>query len=144
MAKMRSYNTKGRKLDTAQVQEMYQRLLEGETQGSLAREYGISVIQVGRIARGESRAIETGANDRPVPNHQLQTPQLDVEGFESRIAARVAQTNVAKVIPPAVVIEPPAGETAMERMLREVNERRLKDQRANEQLGELDKGDSER
>jgi hypothetical protein len=84
--KMRQFNTRAQKLSTVQVKELYNRLLEGETQGSLAREYGLSVVQVGRIARGESRAQETGAGGNPVPNHQLSD-----HGFDQ--AASLARLN---------------------------------------------------
>jgi hypothetical protein len=128
---------------------MYQRLLEGETQGSLAREYGISVIQVGRIARGESRAKETGAYDNPVPQHELHVPRLDVDSFESRIAARLNKppTGVSvRAIPPNPMFVKPVEEdtpnmSAMEKLVKEISDKR---DRSNDQLGELDKGDSER
>lgn len=47
-------NTRAGKLTPAIVYELRQRYVEGWTQGRLAREYQISVGQVGRIVRGEA------------------------------------------------------------------------------------------
>lgn len=48
-------NTRSAKLTASQVQEMRSKYAQGGyTQGRLAREYGISVIQAGRILRRES------------------------------------------------------------------------------------------
>ena len=48
-------NTKSAKISALQVMEMRVRYRQqGITQGRLAAEYGLSVIQVGRIVRGES------------------------------------------------------------------------------------------
>ena len=47
-------NNASRKLSGLQVSEIRRRYMEGETQGSLSRDFGVSVGQVGRIVRGES------------------------------------------------------------------------------------------
>jgi uncharacterized protein YjcR len=47
-------NRRGAKLSPGQVLELREAYAAGETQGSLARKYGVSVGQVGRIVRGES------------------------------------------------------------------------------------------
>lgn len=47
-------NTKARKLTAYEVQQIRKAYEAGETQGSLARAYGMSVGQIGRIVRGES------------------------------------------------------------------------------------------
>lgn len=47
-------NTKARKLTAYEVQQIRKAYAEGETQGALARAYGMSVGQIGRIVRGES------------------------------------------------------------------------------------------
>lgn len=91
MSKARQYNTKSAKLSTLQVREMYDRLAAGETQGSLAREYGLSVVQVGRIARGESRAQETGARENVIPNFNLEIRPKDAEASMARFAALIGE-----------------------------------------------------
>lgn len=53
---------KTRKLGLEQVQEMRRLYGEGVTQGALARHFGMSVGQVGRIVRGES--WQEGAGNR--------------------------------------------------------------------------------
>ena len=86
--KMRKYNTKSMKVDSVRVKEMYNRLKAGElSQGDAAREYGLGVIQVGRIARGESRAHETGALEDPVPNFNLQSHPDDIAAGQLRLKA---------------------------------------------------------
>jgi hypothetical protein len=47
-------NNRGAKLTGQQVLALRQLYADGATQGSLARRYGISVNQIGRIVRGES------------------------------------------------------------------------------------------
>ena len=47
-------NNAARKLTAYEVAEMRKSYAEGATQGALARSYGVSVGQVGRIVRGES------------------------------------------------------------------------------------------
>lgn len=47
-------NTAGRKVTSDQVEELRRRYDSGETQAALGRAYGLSVVQVGRIVRGES------------------------------------------------------------------------------------------
>src|SRR5271166_5773964 len=92
MAKMRAYNTKSMKLNTVQVKEMYNRLKNGElTQGAAALEYGLGVIQVGRIARGESRANETGARVNPIPNFNAQQLSGDAEASLAKLRAIMDQ-----------------------------------------------------
>ena len=44
----------GKKLDQLAVDEMREAYQDGESQGSLARRFGVSVGTVGRIVRGES------------------------------------------------------------------------------------------
>ena len=47
-------NTKSAKLTLTKVAEIRERYETGETQGSLARMFGVSIGQIGRIVRGES------------------------------------------------------------------------------------------
>src|SRR5271165_515894 len=86
MPKMRAFNSKAQKLTTGQVREMYAELMEGATQSSCARKWGLSVIQVGRIARGESRASETGANESPVPNFNIEHRPQDIDASAVKFA----------------------------------------------------------
>ncbi len=88
MTRMGRYNTKSAKLNTLQVKEMYNRLKNGElTQGAAALEYGLGVIQVGRIARGESRANETGARSNAIPNFNTQVLPGDADASLARLQA---------------------------------------------------------
>ena len=47
-------NKAGRKLTSEKVAEMRKYYAEGATQGALAKYFGISAVQVGRVVRGES------------------------------------------------------------------------------------------
>ena len=90
---LRKYNTKSAKLSDARTKEMYDRIKSGElTQNAACRLYGLGIVQVGRIARGESRAQETGALEEPVPNFNLQVIQTDVDASIARLNARMGKT----------------------------------------------------
>jgi hypothetical protein len=102
---MRKFNTKAMKLSTSQVRQMYDRLLEGETQGSLAREYGVSVVQVGRIARGESRAMETGAHEKPVPD-RITLREVDYKASAEAALARLVKPEGVKIPPNPMFTKP--------------------------------------
>ena len=56
-----------RKLTRDQVVEIRAHISQGITQGSLARYYGVSVGQIGRIARGESWGEVTHGEAAPSP-----------------------------------------------------------------------------
>jgi hypothetical protein len=147
MAKMRKFNTKSAKLNTPQVQELYARLCEGETQGSLAREYGLSVIQVGRIARGESRAQETGANGAPVPNHNFQATQGEVDASAARVLALLDKpptagkaTSLYEDPPPEDPAERFMDRSALQRLTGDIQAKVEKSPEG--QLDRLEKGDS--
>jgi hypothetical protein len=47
-------NSRAAKVTSTQVYDIRRRYAEGETQASLAREYKLSVNQIGRIVRGEA------------------------------------------------------------------------------------------
>lgn len=47
-------NKAARKLDQLQVQQIRKLYEEGATQGAIARHFGMSTVQIGRIVRGES------------------------------------------------------------------------------------------
>jgi len=140
---MRKYNTKSAKLSTTQVKEMYDRLQSGEiNQGQACRIYGLGIVQVGRIARGESRAQETGAHDRPVPNFTLQVGQADIEASLARLKTRMAAE------PPSLYSSPPptedednaAAERTRERLAEELRPT-FREQQVSDELDKLEKGD---
>lgn len=54
MSKFRKHHTSAAKLDSMRVLAIRQKYEEGWSQGRLAREYGVSVGQIGRIVRGEA------------------------------------------------------------------------------------------
>lgn len=85
--KLRKYNTKSQKLTTEQVRQLFNELSDGMTQGAAARKWGLSVIQVGRIARGESRAAETGAGAAPVPNFNRQFDSDEIAASQAKMLA---------------------------------------------------------
>lgn len=60
----RRSNTSARKLTGVQVIDIRERFAKGETQGSLARAFGVSVGQIGRITRGESWQAYGGQGPR--------------------------------------------------------------------------------
>lgn len=144
MAKVRTYNTRSAKLTTAAVRELFQRLQEGETQGSLAREYGLSVVQVGRIARGESRAKETGAAE----GYDQDARTTEVYVSKDEVEASIARTRKlleGEPPPPNPMwtqpIEPPSDSSVMARLLAEVEAKKQTQVKSDGQLGQLT-GDS--
>jgi hypothetical protein len=54
MSKFNRHNTRSAKLSATDVYNIRQRYTEGESQGSLAREFQVTVGTIGRIVRGES------------------------------------------------------------------------------------------
>lgn len=56
MTKFRKNNLRSAKLNGEQVMEIRAKFAKRVTQGQLAREYGMSVVQIGRIVRCESWA----------------------------------------------------------------------------------------
>lgn len=54
-------NTGARKLNVLEVQRIRKLYSEGATQRTLALEYSMSVVQIGRIVRGESWPTGAGA-----------------------------------------------------------------------------------
>jgi hypothetical protein len=125
MAKMNRFNTKAMKLSTAGVREMYARLKAGEiNQGEASRIYGLGVIQVGRIARGESRAQETGANGDEVQNNELRITEQEFDQGQARLFAKL---NPGTIQPAA---EPPHDAPPT-----------LQQQKVSDELDKLEKGD---
>jgi DNA-binding transcriptional regulator YiaG len=54
MSKFNSNNKRSAKLTAGKVLELREKYVQGVSQGALAREFGVSVGQVGRIVRGEA------------------------------------------------------------------------------------------
>ena len=69
MAKFQQGNRRNAKLGIDAVHNIRSRYESGVTQGQLARDYGMSANQIGRIVRGESWA--------DLPRPQLDSYQLD-------------------------------------------------------------------
>jgi hypothetical protein len=138
---LKRFNTKGTKLPTAGVKEMYARLQSGElTQGEAARLYGLGVVQVGRIARGESRANETGARENPVPNFGLQTGPADVAASVEKLNRLMDE--VPRAVPSLYDSPPPTADedqAAAERALSRLNEELKPTAKQQELRDELDK-----
>lgn len=65
MSGFRGRNTKAAKLTIHDVREMRERYAEGWTQAKLSVTYGVGVVQVGRIVRGE--CWQDGAPPRQAP-----------------------------------------------------------------------------
>lgn len=63
MSKFRAGHKRSAKLTGEQVLSIRQRYLAGESQGSLARDFQISVGQIGRIVRGESWIAQARVED---------------------------------------------------------------------------------
>lgn len=78
MAKFTNYSRRAAKLSPTQVWEIRSKYLgtEGfspQSQGSLAREYGISVGQIGRIVRGEAwQGLSTPVNEARIEHESIQ------------------------------------------------------------------------
>lgn len=60
MSTFRPRNTQARKLTAMQVMQIRERYAQGETQGSLARAFAMSIVQIGRIVRGEAWTEQGG------------------------------------------------------------------------------------
>lgn len=138
--KARRFNTKAMKVSTTQVQEMYQRLKSGElTQGEAARIYGLGVIQVGRIARGESRAQETGALNDPVPNFNAQIDPGAIEASAARLKTLLEASSKAPSLysdpPPADDCEPSGA--GMDK-LRALAQPTIEQEKVSDELDKLD------
>ena len=54
MGKFNQHNIRAAKMTPSTVREVREFYMAGRTQGQLARQYGISIGQVGRIVRGEA------------------------------------------------------------------------------------------
>ncbi len=90
MAVFNQGNVRAGKLTPTLVHDMRLEYAAGATQGSLARKYGISIGQVGRIVRGECwQQYSNPAAESSTPIRQLSPEELSREAQES--AARMAQ-----------------------------------------------------
>lgn len=86
-----------RKLTYGQVQDIRTLYAAGSTQGALCREYGVSVVQIGRIVRGEVW------NDAGSAVRQA-APAIDVQAALARslaVQAEVTGASVESLVVPA-------------------------------------------
>lgn len=68
MPKFHKFHTRSAVLTAEQVLEIRQRYSQGETQGSLCREFGVSVGTIGRIVRGETWKQFSGPRAEAAPD----------------------------------------------------------------------------
>jgi len=131
--KFSSRNHRAAKLTEALVEQMRARYAAGEvTQGDLAREYNVSVVQIGRIVRGESWAT----------NRAITPRDQDIAASAARMFAVQQEVNARRAAgepfePPVIPIAPepqPAG-SALAKMQTEIQKRRDGD--ADHMLNEL-------
>jgi hypothetical protein len=98
---------------------MYLRLRSGElTQGEAAQIYELGVIQVGRIARGESRAGATGARDDHIPNFNLLADPGAAQASEEAFVKRMAE--LAAKPKPSLYSDPPPTEEHRSEVLQQM------------------------
>jgi len=87
-----------KKLTYGKVQDMRTKYEHGATQGALAREYGVSVVQVGRIVRGEvwiDAGQAVGEGTRLPPPDVLTDPE-EIQKQAERIFAQYQQEVAPK------------------------------------------------
>lgn len=83
MTKFQKRNTRSAKLDQEQVRMIRRRYGQGESQGSLARELGLSIGQIGRIVRGEAwQSVKPEPTDKEIAESaQRLLAQLRADGI---------------------------------------------------------------
>ncbi len=94
-------NKQARKLNAELVREMRQHYAEGATQGQLGKYYGVSVVQVGRIVRGESWS--EGAGDReqtPAEKDATIARLLATQAAVNAVGPREQPPVIARVLSP--------------------------------------------
>lgn len=92
MAKFHRRNSASAKLTVSRVLDMRAEYGEGATQGELARKYQISVVQVGRIVRGESwQNLPLDLSPAAKEQQLLKLQELAKEGEEERKMERDIQ-----------------------------------------------------
>jgi hypothetical protein len=106
MAKFQGRNSRAAKLTQAQVEEIRRRYSAGEaSQGQLAREYFMSVVQIGRIVRNESWIQAAAAAPREADMdallERLMNTQQEVTGVHPRSAADKMAEEIKKAKGPA-------------------------------------------
>lgn len=107
-------NSRTAKMTVSRVLEMRRRYAEGETQSSLARAFDLSVVQVGRIVRGESfREVGGAAQQAPRTadeslrevvrmreNGGMTSVQEDASASQERFLAM--QRAMGEILPPTL------------------------------------------
>lgn len=117
----RKGHTTAAKLTPSQVLEIRLKFNEGRTQGSLCREYGVSVGQIGRITRGEAWTQYQQPENPSEFQHReaityLVTPE-EIAASERRLAELLASPPIPSH--PGAENEPDP-ETVFARLQREV------------------------
>lgn len=104
MTKFARHNERAAKLEVHQVKAMREKYAQGATQASLSREYSVSVVQVGRIVRGESwQSLPTV---KSAAEMQLEAFSMEARAQES--ARRVAEMlRIEPVNPEEFIDKPP-------------------------------------
>lgn len=96
---LKRHNTRAAKLEPSQVLEIREKYAADWTQARLSRHFGVSVIQIGRIVRGESwqhlSMVETQSDRRmeeALSHMELPSfPKEEVEASQARLLARLAE-----------------------------------------------------
>jgi hypothetical protein len=116
-------NTRSARITPQDVRDIRRRYGEGETQAFLSRAFGVSVIQIGRIVRGESWQWVEGVPEGGLQEAALRSRRIAEEWKEPPDLAerqrkllegggiRAMTEEEIAGLPP---IDPPTGETAPE------------------------------
>jgi hypothetical protein len=159
---LRSGNSRAAKMTPMNILEIREKYAAGRTQGSLAREFGISVGQIGRIVRNESWQQFTpvttehdlrirGAMEHQALKQTEMTPEIQAsaEAALARLEGQVERPAdpwaAAKAKAPSLYNDPPPTEAedseAAERANRLLNRTKLEiPLKISDELGKLEKG----
>jgi hypothetical protein len=151
----RSGNSRASKIAPAQVLDLREKYAQGRTQGSLAREYRLSVGQVGRIVRGESwQQFETVATDHDLrvegamrrQAFAAEVPQQELDTSAQKLFAQLDADVKPRAVPslldrPPTEDEDQAAANRTQDRLDSVVIKPSLDKQASEALGKLEKGD---
>jgi len=89
MGKLGRGNSAASKLSPTQVLTIRERYAQGWTQGSLCREFGVSIVQIGRIVRNEVwQSLKPG---------QVVLSEGEIQASAERILAALSGDSVAKL-----------------------------------------------
>lgn len=131
MSKFRRGNSRSAKLTALQVQEIRLRYAAGLlSQGSLSREFGVSIVQIGRIVRGEvwqhlppvplpADKIQESAQRMLALQERVNNPTALEQGIQDRLREQEEELG------------------ALSRLTEEIRERRKEERKADTLLNEL-------